>query len=367
MRASGVSVTEIFRSCVFAFALFLAACGRGGVETGPVPSLALFAGDMKSNGDADGVGAAARFDGLQSVASDSAGNVYVADSNNNTIRRITPAGEVTTFAGTAGLSGSTDATGAAARFNSPRGVATDRAGNVYVADTLSYTIRKITPGGEVTTLAGTAGAFGATDATGAAARFNSPTCVATDSAGNVYVGDTGNLTIRKITPAGEVTTLAGTAGASGGTDATGAAARFTAPMGLATDGAGNVYVADWLDHAIRKITPAGVVTTFAGKAGAVGSADGTGPKARFFSPTDVAVDGAGNVYVADWGNDTIRRITPAGAVSTLAGVPGQQQSFGTFVPGPLPGMLFGPVGIALSGTSLYIACSEAVAVLQNLP
>src|SRR5882762_9201461 len=312
MRASGVSVTEIFRSCVFAFALFLAACGRGGVETGPVPSLALFAGDMKSNGDADGVGAAARFDGLQSVASDSAGNVYVADSNNNTIRRITPAGEVTTFAGTAGLSGSTDATGAAARFNSPRGVATDSAGNVYVADTLGYTIRKITPGGEVTTLAGTAGAFGATDATGAAARFNSPT-------------------------------------------------------GVATDGAGNVYVADWLDHAIRKITPAGVVTTFAGKAGAVGSADGTGPKARFFSPTDVAVDGAGNVYVADWGNDTIRRITPAGAVSTLAGVPGQQQSFGTFVPGPLPGMLFGPVGIALSGTSLYIACSEAVAVLQNLP
>src|SRR5882762_7258845 len=142
MRASGVSVTEIFRSCVFAFALFLAACGRGGVETGPVPSLALFAGDMKSNGDADGVGAAARFDGLQSVASDSSGNVYVADSNNNTIRKITPAGVVTTLAGVAGFTGSADGTGSAARFYYPEGVATDSSGNVYVADSSNNTIRK---------------------------------------------------------------------------------------------------------------------------------------------------------------------------------------------------------------------------------
>src|SRR3979490_1704771 len=115
MRASGVSVREIFRSCVFAFALFLTACGND--LTPPTPSLSLFAGNMASNGSADGVGAAARFDGLQSVATDGAGNVYVADTNNNTIRKITPAGEVTTFAGTGGLSGSTDATGAAARFN----------------------------------------------------------------------------------------------------------------------------------------------------------------------------------------------------------------------------------------------------------
>jgi len=364
MRPSGVSVREIFRSCAFAFALFLVACG--GHEAGTAPSLALFAGNMVSNGSADGVGAAARFDGPQSVATDSAGNVYVADTNNNTIRKITPAGEVTTLAGTAALSGSTDATGAAARFNSPRGVATDSAGNVYVADTLNSTIRKITPDGEVTTLAGAAGAFGGSDATGAAARFRLPSGIATDSAGNVYVSDTGNGTIRKITPAGEVTTLAGTALAFGGVDATGAAARFAAPMGLATDGADNVYVADWSNHAIRKITTAGVVTTFAGKMGAVGSADGTGAAARFFSPTDVAVDGAGNVYVADWGNDTIRRITPAGAVSTLAGVAGQQHSFGTFVPGALPGVLFSPVGIALSGTSLYIACSEGVAVVRDL-
>lgn len=365
MRAPGVSVREIFRSCVFAFALFLTACGND--RTPPTPSLSLFAGNMASNGSADGVGAAARFDGPQSVATDGAGNVYVADTNNNTIRKITLAGEVTTFAGTAGLSGSTDATGAAARFNSPRAVATDSAGNVYVADTLSYTIRKITPGGEVTTLAGTAGAFGGTDATGAAARFNFPSGIATDSAGNVYVGDTNNRTVRKITPAGEVSTLAGTALADGSTDATGAAARFNTPMGVAVDGAGNVYVADWGNDTIRKITAAGEVTTLAGTAGAFGSADGTGPAARFFSPTDVVVDGAGNVYVADWGNDTIRRITPARAVSTLAGVPGQQQSFGTFVQGALPGVLFSPVGIALSGTSLYIACSEGVAVLQNLP
>ena len=165
-----------------------------------------------------------------------------------------PPGYVTTFAGSAGLIGSTDATGSAARFKVPYGVATDSAGNVYVADWSSDTIRKITPAGVVTTLAGSAGQVGSTDATGSAARFSGPWGVATDSSGNVYVADRNNDTIRKITSAGVVTTLAGTAGQVGSADGTGAAASFNNPIGVATDSAGNVYVADFGNSTIREIT-----------------------------------------------------------------------------------------------------------------
>ena len=215
------------------------------------------------------------------MAVDAAGNVYVADTGNDTIRKITPAGVVTTLAGTAGQAGSADGTGTAARFNEPDGVAVDAAGNVYVADTNNDTIRKITPAGVVTTLAGTAGQAGSADGTGAAAQFNAPEGVAVDGAGNVYVADTGNDTIRKITPAGVVTTLAGTAGQVGSADGTGSAARFNDPDGVAVDGAGNVYVADTINDTIREITPAGVVTTLAGSPGQYGSADGTGAAAQF--------------------------------------------------------------------------------------
>jgi secreted PhoX family phosphatase len=209
--------------------------------------------------------------------------------------------------------------------------------------------------------------FGDADGTGAAARFSGPLAVATDSAGNVYVADTNNSTIRKITPAGVVSTLAGTAGVTGSTDATGAAARFNSPRGIATDSAGNVYVGDTLNFTIRKITPKGEVTTLAGTAGIFGSTDGTGPAARFYDPAGVATDSAGNVYVADDFNNTIRKVTPAGAVSTLVGVAEPGGSFGALTPGPLPGVLNSPVALAVSGTSLYITASTGVAVVQNLP
>ncbi len=307
-------------TCIGPLALMLALAGCGGA---PAPSLALLAGNMAGAGFTDGSGAAARFNSTRGVATDNAGNVYVADTDNSTIRKITPAGVVTTLAGTAGVFGSADGTGAAARFNSPTGIATDSAGNVYVADNGNSTIRKITPAGVVSTLAGDASMpAGSTDGTAAAARFKHPSGVATDSAGNVYVADDFNSTIRKITPAGVVSTLAGTAGLSGSTDGTGAAARFNFPQGIATDSAGNVYVADTVNSTIRKITPAGVVSTFAGTAGVSGSADGTGAVAGFNSPFGVATDSAGNVYVADTVNSTIRKITPAGVVSTLAGTAG---------------------------------------------
>ena len=160
----------------------------------------------------------------------------------------------------------------------------------------------------VTTLAGLAGSSGSANGTGSAARFYYPFGVAVDSAGNVYVADTGNNTIRKVTPAGVVTTLAGLAGSSGSADGTGSAARFNYPSGVAVDSAGNVYVADTGNNTIRKVTPAGVVTTLAGLAGSPGSADGTGSAARFYYPHGVAVDSAGNVYVAD----TVQQHDPQG-------------------------------------------------------
>jgi sugar lactone lactonase YvrE len=264
------------------------------------------AGLAGSAGSTDATGSAARFDSSRGVAVDASGNIFVADTRNSTIRKITSAGVVTTLAGLATSSGSTDGTGSAARFYYPTSVAVDTAGNIFVADELNYTIRKITSAGVVTTFAGTAGSGGSTDGTGSAARFQLPNGVSVDSAGNVFVADSYNHTIRKITSAGVVTTLAGSAGNSGSTDGTGSAARFNQPMSVAVDTAGNVFVADMLNHKIRKVTSAGVVTTLA-----------TGTSLSF--PHGVAVDTAGNVFVADTFNHTINKITSAGVVTTLAG------------------------------------------------
>src|SRR5438477_4897240 len=219
-----------------------------------------------------------------------------------------------TFAGNAfGGNG----TGSQAIFNFPQATAVDGAGNLYVADTYNYTLRKITPAGVVTTLAGLADDDGSTDGTGSDARFSYLNGIAADSAGNVYVTDFSN-SIRKITPAGVVTTLAGTPGVYGSADGTGSAAQFWQPWGIAVDGASIVYVADQGNSSMRKITPAGGVTTFADAVGVLGSADGSGSAARFNAPDGIAVDSSGNLCVADTGNQTIRKITSAGVVTTMA-------------------------------------------------
>ncbi len=328
------------------------------------------AGMPGHDGSTDGAGTAARFNYPQGVAVDGAGNIYVADSFNYTIRKITPSGEVSTLAGQGGSpghnghAGSVDGTGSAARFDDPRGVAVDGAGNVYVADAGNHTIRKITPAGEVSTLAGTARQTGSVDGTGAAARFHAPVGVAVDGLGNVYVADAYNETIRKVTPTGTVSTLAGMALQRGSADGVGATARFNEPSGVAVDGAGNVYVADtgvsYIDlvdgnnFTVRKITPAGEVSTLAGTAQEGGAVDATGSAARFDDPRGVAVDGLGNVYVADTGSATIRKITPAGEVSTLAGMAFQRGG----VDGTASAARFrGPVAVAVdaSGQVIYVA------------
>src|SRR5438552_7943787 len=207
-----------------------------------------------------------------------------------------------TFTTLAGGGGFTNAhgTGGAERLWAPSGVAVDSNGNVYVGDQFNYTVRKVTPAGEVTTLAGLTGSYGNVDGTGSDARFGNPFSMAVDSAGNVHVADPGTSTIRKVTPVGTVTTVAGLEYTPGNVDGTGNEAQFNfgyGGSGMAHNSEGNIYVADQNNDTIRKVTPAGVVTTLA-----------TG----FNSPVGVAVDTNGNVYVADQGNDRIRKVTPSG-------------------------------------------------------
>ena len=312
------------------------------------------AGLAGSSGSTNGTGSAARFNAPADLALDNAGNAYVADTGNDTVRLLTPAGAVTTLAGQAGAAGSGDGAGAA-RFYHPAGIALDSAGNAYVADTDNDTIRKLVlASGAVTTLAGRAGVVGTNDGTGTAARFNGPSGLAVDAAGNLYVADTLNHTIREITPAGVVTTIAGTAGMSGSVDATGSAARFHGPQGLALDSSGDLFVADTNNNAIRKLAVASrAVTTVAGQTGIAGSADGPGSQAQFNFPSGLASDAAGNLYVADTDNDTLRLIAPSGAVSTLAGLAGTSSS----VDGTGTTARFNyPTGVAADSTGdVYVA------------
>ena len=242
------------------------------------------------------VGSAARFHGMENLASDGHGNVYVSDLNNAVIRKIAADGKVTTFAGN-GTVASVDGPPAAASFVGPRAIAFDTAGNLYVGDQFGFKIRKIAPDGTVSTLAGS-GLAGTLDGTGAAAQFKGPAAIGIGPDGNVYVGDADG--IRKVSPTGVVTTWTTAVKQAGG---------------LAFDAAGNLYATAWAKSEIYKISPAGVASVFAG--GAAGFADGNGTAAKFSFPFELAIDPAGNLYVADTGNRAVRKITPAGTVTTV--------------------------------------------------
>jgi hypothetical protein len=371
-----------WRNAGLGMLVMLGALGSVGSACSQEWTFTTLAGPGGGPGAIDGPVAVARFNQLLGVAVDVAGNVYVADSYNNTIRKITPGGGVTTLAGLAGSKGSVNGTGGAARFNFPRGGAVDSQGNVYVADSNSHTVRKVTTNGVVTTLAGLAGTPGSVNGTGSGARFNYPNGVAVDTAGNVYLADQFNSTIRKITPGGAVTTLAGLAGTTGSDDGTGSGARFNYPSGVAVDSAGNVYVADEFNQTIRKIAAGGVVTTLAGNPTilnldgypAGGYADGTGPDAQFNYPVGITVDRDGNVYVADSDNNLIRKITPEGMVTTLAGDPiPHYDPNGNLSPGYADGtgtnaQFHMPIALAVDGTGrLYVADSGNFTIRQVTP
>lgn len=278
----------------------------------PVCTVSTFAGSG-SYGHTDGTGTAASFGYPYGVTVDSNGNVYVADPDR--IRKISSLGVVTTLAGS-GNNGSNDGAGTAASFNNPHGVAVDTSGNIYVADTANNKIRKITSTGNVTTLAGS-GSSGSTDGAGTVANFNMPSGVAVDISGNVYVTDTYSYKIRKITGDGIVTTLAGS-GSYGYTDGTGIAASFRYPYGVTVDNNGNVYVADYESYRIRKITSTGIVTTIAGP-DFIGSGFRSGTIGGTLWPLGVTVDSNGNVYATDETHNSIEKITPSGEFTILAG------------------------------------------------
>ena len=283
----------------------------------PAGILSTLAGKANTPGIVDATGADARFSILRGATIDGSGMLYAGDTC--MIRRVTQSGEVSTLAGMAGKPGSADGVGEKARFAMPSGIAVDTGGTLYVAD--MYTIRRITQAGVVSTLAGTARHAGAVDGEGSAVRFSDQAKgIAVDNSGNVFVADTANNSIRKITPAGVVSTIAGIAGATGGIDGVCSKARFFRPQGIAVDSQDNVYIADTENDTIRKITAVGEVSTLAGSAQQVGNSDGVGKTARFSHPEAITVDSNGNLYVADTGNHVIRKLTASGDVTTLVGV-----------------------------------------------
>ena len=315
-----------------------------------------------SIGGADGTGAAARFSGPSGVTADNQGNIYVTDSGNDTIRKITPGGTVMTIAGQIGVKGSADGTGTNASFNLPTGIAVDANGNLYVADEFNDTIRKITPAGTnwvVSTLAGQVTNAGLIDAMGTNAEFATPAAVAVDGAGNVYVADTADDAIRQITPAGLVSTIAGQPHHPGSTDGTNNAAQFYMPFGITVDAATNLYVTDGINETVRKLVPVGtnwVVSTIAGQVLVSGSNDGMGTNAQFSGPAGIAVSGGSTLYVADDNNNTIRKLTLTGTnwtVSTFVGLAGV---YGDADGATNNARFHSPIGVTVDGAgNVYVA------------
>ncbi|MDQ3536166.1 MAG: NHL repeat-containing protein [Bacteroidota bacterium] len=265
-------------------------------------------------GFADGPVATAQFNRPNGITIDASGNLYITDRDNEKVRKISIDGIVSTIAGT-GENGFQDGPGETAKFREAGGIEFFN-GELFVADWFNHRIRKIDYTNNVTTFAGRS-SRGLVDGAALQARFNVPKDLVKDNAGNFYVVEQDNNAIRKISSDGMVTTLAGD-GTQGFADGMGSAARFYRPRGIAIDKSGNLYVTDANNHSIRKITPSGNVTTLAGD-GTSGFADGTGASAKFNSPKGIDVDNLNNIYVADHGNHRIRKISPTGVVTTFAG------------------------------------------------
>lgn len=325
--------------------------------------VAVVAGVLNQSSVADGTPGSFKYPAGMSV--DAGGNLFVADLLGRTIRRISSAGSVSTLAGLTDNGGANDGDNSTARFNLPAGIALDAAGTIYVSDIGNHNIRTISPGGSISTIAGGitgTSAAGYVDGAAGVARFKTPWGIAVDSSGTVYVADTGNHVIRMINSAGMVSTLAGVAGSPGAVDGTDTNARFKSPTGIVIGTDGNLYVADQGNNTIRKVTTAGNVSTLAGAAGIRGNADGTASDARFSSPTGLCTDNAGNLYISDTSNHLIRKITPSGEVSTVAG-----NSSASHIVLGVGGTLNQPIGITINNSSSTIYTTGESAVLSITP
>ncbi len=282
-------------------------------------SVSLLAGSDKGGGYRDGTGEEARFSLPSYGVLDSTGNLYIADAGNHVVRRVSSSGVVTTIAGVPGIAGFADGPANMAKFNQPRGIAIDAAGDLLVSDYRNHVIRKITRTGQVLTIAGAPGISGTSDGSGSSARFTYPSGLAVTSDGSVFVADSGNHVIRQISN-GIVSTLAGEKRYPGTSDGFGTQARFNYPFDVVVAASGDLFVADTHNHSIRRVTRNGQVTTFAGLSGEEGHDDGLTYEARFSYPWGVGIAGDGWIYVADTRNHLIRKISPAGEVSTASGV-----------------------------------------------
>ncbi|RKT54564.1 RICIN domain-containing protein [Saccharothrix australiensis] len=312
---------------------------------------AAFGGD-------DGPATTARLNTPRGLAADRAGTLYLADTDNHRIRRITPNGTITTVAGTgAGGFGGDHGPATAARLNWPIAVAVDSTGALYIADYANHRVRKVAPDGTITTVAGTGTAgYGGDNGPATAAALKSPMGVALDSAGALYIADRDNHRVRKVTADGRITTVAGTGAAGfGGDDGPATAAALKSPTRVALDSAGTLYLADSGNHRLRKVTPDGTITTVAGT-GTAGSSGDNGPAANatLNNPFGIAVDHDGTLYLADFDNHRVRRITPDGTITTVAGT-GTAGSSGDNGPATAA-QLKNPQDVALdSAGALYLA------------
>lgn len=331
----------------------LAACSKGSSSTGssqPKTATVTTIAGSGSAGSGDGTGSSATFYQPLGLAMDAAGNLYVADDNNNCIRKVTPDGVVTTFAGSSAHAGHLDGQGTAAQLYGPAGLTIDKAGNLYVSEWTNADIRKISPSGAVTTLAG--GTQGYQDGTGSSAQFDYPYGLGIDNDGNVIVADSYNQRIRKVTPGGVVTTVAGSGATGPGngsyTDGPVASSTFQSPFGLYVDASGDIYVADEGNNVIRVIS-GGSVSTVAGS-GSIGYQDGPVASAEFAAPHGVVVDGQGNIFVSD--HTDIREVSH-GSVTTVAGSPTGASGFADGV--GTAALFNGPAGIVLDPSgNLYV-------------
>ncbi|MFI5148971.1 MAG: T9SS type A sorting domain-containing protein [Bacteroidia bacterium] len=265
----------------------------------------------------------AQLDSLSGVAIDAAGNIYIADNSNNRIRKVSPAGLITTIAGTGtGGYGGDGGPATSALLNFPNGIALDGAGNIYIADGSNNRVRKISPSGIINTIAGngTAG-FGGDGGPATTAQLNGPAAIAIDKTGNVYIADCTNQRIRKVDSSGTILTVAGNGTAGYGGDAgLATSAKLANPTGVAVDGSGNLYIADNYNHRIRFVNSAGIISTVAGSGVAGFAGDGAfAIHAKLRYPTGVALDKSGNIFIADLLNNRIRKVDTTGLITTVAG------------------------------------------------